>query len=134
MAFAGWGGFFLTMINLLPWGQLDGGHIAFALFGERQHVFARWVRRGLLLVFAYNLVTLVLPVLLKRSSQPIEAALSASSPWLLWYILTGVLGHFFGEDHPPYEPSKLDPARQALAVLCLVLFVLLFMPTPFAFY
>jgi membrane-associated protease RseP (regulator of RpoE activity) len=134
MAFAGWGGFFLTMVNLLPWGQLDGGHIAFALFGERQHAFARWVRRGLLLVFVYNLVTLVLPVLLHRSSQPLSLAFMACTPWLVWYAITGLLGRFFGEDHPPFEESELDPARQALAVVCLVLFVLLFMPTPIAIY
>jgi hypothetical protein len=58
----------------------------------------------------------------------------ACTPWLVWYAITGLLGRFFGEDHPPFEESKLDPARQALAVLCLVLFVLLFMPTPIAIY
>ena len=134
MAFAGWGGMFLTMINLLPWGQLDGGHIAYALFGDRQHVFARWVRRGLLAVFAYNLLTLVLPVLLHRSQQPLAAAGGASAFWLFWYIVTGLMGHFFGEDHPPCEPMALGTGRKVLAIACLVLFVMLFMPTPFAIY
>lgn len=134
MAFAGWGGLFLTMLNLLPWGQLDGGHIAYALFGERQHLFARWVRRGLLGVFLYNVVTLVVPVLLKRSSQPLLAAIAASACWLVWYILTGVMGHFFGEEHPPFEPGELGTGRKVLAIGCLVLFLLLFMPTPFAIY
>jgi membrane-associated protease RseP (regulator of RpoE activity) len=134
MAFAGWGGMFLTMVNLLPWGQLDGGHIAFALFGERQHVFARWVRRGLLVACAYNLVTLLLPVLLGRSQQPWYAALSASLFWLVWYGITGAMGHFFGADHPPFEPGELGLGRKLLAVGCLVLFVLLFLPTPFAMY
>ena len=134
MAFAGWGGLFLTMINLLPWGQLDGGHIAFALFGERQHVFARWVRRGLLVVFAYNLVTLLIPVLLKQSTQPWWAALAASLFWLFWYGITGLMARFFGEDHPPFEQGELTAGRKVLAVTCLVLFVLLFLPTPFAMY
>lgn len=134
MAFAGWGGLFLTMINLLPWGQLDGGHIAYALFGERQHVFARWVRRGLLVAFAYNLFTLLLPVLLGKSTQPWFAALGASLFWLFWYGITGLMGRFFGEDHPPFEHGELSMPRKVLAVGCLVLFVLLFLPTPLAMY
>jgi membrane-associated protease RseP (regulator of RpoE activity) len=126
MAFAGWGGMFLTMLNLLPWGQLDGGHIAY--------VFARWVRRGLLGVFFYNVLALVVPVLLHRSSQPLFAAVAASMVWLVWYGITGLMSRFFGEDHPPFEPGELGAGRKGLAVACLVLFVLLFMPTPFAVY
>ncbi|MFO0659586.1 MAG: site-2 protease family protein [Polyangiaceae bacterium] len=56
-AFAGWAGLFITMINLLPFGQLDGGHVAFALLGPRQNRIARWVRLGLLPLFLYNLGT-----------------------------------------------------------------------------
>jgi membrane-associated protease RseP (regulator of RpoE activity) len=134
MAFAGWGGFFLTMINLLPWGQLDGGHIAYALFGNRQYVFARWVRRALLLVCVYNLISLGVPILLGRSHQPWWSALEASAVWLIWYGVTGLMGRFFGEDHPPFEEGELGSGRKLVAVGCLVLFVLLFLPTPIAIY
>jgi membrane-associated protease RseP (regulator of RpoE activity) len=134
MAFAGWGGLFLTMINLLPWGQLDGGHIAYALFGERQHRFATWVRRALLGVFAYNLGVLVLPVLLQRSAQPLADAIAASAFWLVWYGITGLMARISGEQHPPFEPGELGTGRKVVAVACLVLFVLLFLPTPFAIY
>lgn len=134
MALAGWGGFMLTMLNLLPWGQLDGGHIAFALFGKQQHRFARWFRRGLLLVFAYNVVVYVIPALMHRSNQSVGDAVATSANWLIWYGITGAMAHFSGEDHPPFEPEPLDLGRQLVAVLCLVLFVLLFLPTPIAFY
>jgi membrane-associated protease RseP (regulator of RpoE activity) len=134
MAFAGWGGLFLTMINLLPWGQLDGGHIAFALFGKRQHHFARWFRRGLLLAFAYNVYLFVVPVLLGQSPQSLwEAAMNAMF-WLVWYGITGAMASLSGEDHPPFEPGPLGLGRQLVAVGCLVLFVLLFLPTPVAAY
>jgi membrane-associated protease RseP (regulator of RpoE activity) len=134
MAFAGWGGLFLTMINLLPWGQLDGGHIAYALFGSQQNKMAKWVRRGLLVAFAYNLYALVLPVVLHRSHQTIGEALGNSAFWLFWYAITGVMARFAGEDHPPFEPAPLGLGRKLLAGLCLLLFVLLFLPTPIATY
>ncbi len=134
MAFAGWGGLLLTMINLLPWGQLDGGHIAFALFGKAQHQLARWFRRGLLLVFAYNAFRFLLPWLLKRSSQTFEEAAVSSSFWLVWYGVTGLMARFSGEEHPPFEPAPLGRGRQLVAVGCLVLFVLIFLPTPLAVY
>jgi membrane-associated protease RseP (regulator of RpoE activity) len=134
MAFAGWGGFFLTMINLLPWGQLDGGHIAYALLGNRQHRIATWVRRGLLVAFAYNVYALVLPVLLHRSTQTLGMAIGNSMFWLVWYGITGAMARVAGADHPPFEPAPLDRGRKLVAVLCLVLFILLFLPTPLASY
>lgn len=132
---AGWVGFLITMINLLPWGQLDGGHIAFALFGERQHTYARWLRQSLLVLFAYNLAKFCLPLLLHRSSLSTDLALGNSIFWLVWYGFTGVIAWISGgPDHPPFEPGELGRGRRAIAWACLALFVLLFMPTPWAQY
>ena len=134
-AWAGWVGLLVTMLNLLPWGQLDGGHIAYALFGERQHRYARWVRRSLLLLFGYNLYKFCLPVLLHHSSTGYEIALPNSLFWLAWFVFTGLVARMSGSaDHPPFEPGELGPGRRAVAWGCLVLFVLLFMPTPYAMY
>jgi membrane-associated protease RseP (regulator of RpoE activity) len=129
-AFAGWAGLLLTMINLLPWGQLDGGHIAFALFGERQHLYARVMRHGLLLLFAYNLMVFVQPVLQGTSQMPLGQAIGNSLFWFVWFVLTGVMGRVFGHDHPPFEPGPLSPGRRVLAAATLICFILLFMPTP----
>jgi membrane-associated protease RseP (regulator of RpoE activity) len=134
MAFAGWSGLFLTMLNLLPWGQLDGGHIAYALLGERQHRIAFWVRRGLLLAFAYNVLTLVVPVLLHRSSQGLSEAIGGSLFWLIWYGITGLMGRISGHDHPPFDGGDMDWRRRAVAIACLVLFVVLFRPAPMVSY
>jgi len=134
-AMAGWVGLLVTMINMLPWGQLDGGHIAYALFGERQHTYARWVRRSLLILFAFNVLRFVTPVILHRTSLGYGFALSNSLFWLIWFGFTGLIGRLSGgADHPPFEPGELGPGRRAVAWLCLIMFVLLFMPTPYAIY
>ncbi len=59
VAFAAWVGMFVTMINLLPLGQLDGGHVAFSLFGPRQNTIARWVHRSMLAFFFVGVVSFV---------------------------------------------------------------------------
>jgi membrane-associated protease RseP (regulator of RpoE activity) len=134
-ASAGWVGFLITMINLLPWGQLDGGHIAFALFGTRQHRFARRIRAFLLVLFGYNLLKFCVPIALHRSHSSYLFAIGSSLFWLVWFGFTGAIGWVSGgADHPPFEPSELGPVRRAVAWSCLVLFVLLFMPTPWVEY
>ena len=134
-ASAGWVGFLITMINMLPWGQLDGGHIAFALFGDRQHRFAQGIRQFLLVLFGYNLLKFCLPVALHRSSMTYPFAIGSSLFWLVWYGFTGAIAWVSGgADHPPFEPSELDRTRRIVAWSCLIMFALLFMPTPWVEY
>jgi membrane-associated protease RseP (regulator of RpoE activity) len=115
-AFAGWAGLLVTMLNLIPVGQLDGGHIAYALFGKRQNRLAMVLHALLLGVFAYNLIAFneVAPGLV----------------WLVWFVLLLLLRRASGVNHPPTEPGQLSPRRRWVAAGCLVLFVVLFMPTP----
>jgi membrane-associated protease RseP (regulator of RpoE activity) len=129
-ALAGWAGLLITMLNLIPFGQLDGGHIAYALFGKQQDRYAIWVRRSLLVLFAYNLFVFFVPVVMKTTDMPWWAALLNSATWLVWYGLLGVLAQLGGREHPPFEPGPLSAGRRIVAWLCLILFVLLFMPTP----
>lgn len=134
-AFAGWGGFLITMINMLPWGQLDGGHIAYALLGERHHQLARYLRYSLLLLFLYNLAIFMPPVMSGESGMSYVQAFGNSMFWLIWFAFTGLLARLSGgAEHPPCEPGALSPTRRAIAIGTLVMFVLLFMPTPLAIY
>ncbi|HVW25785.1 MAG TPA: site-2 protease family protein [Polyangiaceae bacterium] len=134
-AFAGWGGLLITMLNLLPWGQLDGGHVAYALLGRRQHALARWFRRSLLLMFIYVATTSMLPVLHAYSPMKMTMAFMNSCFWLVWYVILGILGRVSGgAEHPETEPGPLSPVRKVVAVVTLAFFVLLFMPVPLAQY
>jgi membrane-associated protease RseP (regulator of RpoE activity) len=131
-ALAGWAGLFVTMINLLPFGQLDGGHIAYALFGQKQDRVALWVRRSLVGLFLYNLAVFLVPVLLGTSKLEAYEAVLNSLFWLFWYGFLWILVWLSGSEHPPFESGSLSPGRRALAWLCLAVFIALFMPTPLA--
>jgi membrane-associated protease RseP (regulator of RpoE activity) len=134
-ALAGWGGLLLTMLNLLPWGQLDGGHVAFALFGAKQDRYAKIFRAALLPLFVYNAAVFILPIALGKSSQSYGHAIGNSLFWLLWFVMLGVVARFSGgAAHPRTEPGTLSPIRRIVAAVTLLLFFLLFMPTPMATY
>lgn len=106
IGYAGWVGLFVTALNLLPVGQLDGGHIIYAVFGEK----SRW---------AYGLSIALLVAL----------TLLYNPGWLAFIILLLL----FGMRHPrPFDvETPLDRKRKILACLMLVVFVLSFTPAPF---
>lgn len=106
MAWAGWSGLFVTVLNLLPVGQLDGGHVAYVLFGR----FAN--RLGFIMMGGMVL----LGIFLWRG-------------WLFWAFITFML---IGVGHPPplNDLVPLGGKRKMLAYLIIVIFLLLFMPAP----
>lgn len=134
VAFAGWTGLFVTALNLLPVGQLDGGHIAYSLFGPRQNRYGAIVHYGLLLFFGYNLVKFVGPVVLAGAWDGLGLAVSNSLFWLFWFGLLFLVRRIGAKDHPPTDPGELSPGRRLIAIASLFLFVLLFMPTPWSVY
>jgi membrane-associated protease RseP (regulator of RpoE activity) len=134
-ALAGWAGFFITMLNLLPWGQLDGGHIAYALFGKVQDRAAWWFRTALIPLSLGNVLWFTIPIMLGRSSLPFGYAVLNGTFWLVWWAVLGVLARVSGgHEHPPCEPGSLSPMRKVVAVGSLILFVLLFMPRHMTIY
>ncbi|HJP31397.1 MAG TPA: site-2 protease family protein [Candidatus Latescibacteria bacterium] len=121
VAFAGWVGLFITAFNLFPVGQLDGGHIAYALTGSAHRLVGRLTFSALLVLGAYGVLSLV-------------ADLPAHWPagWPGWLALALLLT-VFGRDHPPpYNPTiPLDRRRRVIGILCLTIFILCFTPVPF---
>ncbi|MCG3116597.1 MAG: site-2 protease family protein [Candidatus Manganitrophus sp. SA1] len=106
VAFAGWFGLFVTSMNLLPIGQLDGGHIAYALLGRKQ----RFLSIGMV-------VTLII------------LGVTGWPGWYIWAILIS----FLGLHHPPTidEDVPLDLKHQLIGWGSIVLFIVTFMPVPF---
>ncbi len=105
VAWAGWAGILVTSLNLIPAGQLDGGHIFYVLFDRL------WARR-------------ILPVIVLL----LGALGFIWNGWWLWVVL--IL--FFGRAHaePLDQITPLDGKRKILGVLALILFILVFTPVP----
>ena len=133
MAFAAWFGILVTMINLLPIGQLDGGHVARAALGDAHE---RWSARlhAALPVVAVATLAVMLAVA-RRAGLDWGAALSygkdGAIPWLVWWALLWLMRRSAGEYHPPVGDAPLDPARRALAIAMLVVLALIATPVPF---
>ncbi|MFM7174740.1 MAG: site-2 protease family protein [Caldilinea sp.] len=121
VTFAAWIGLLVTALNLLPVGQLDGGHTVFALFGRK----ARYI----------NLAAVGLLALLATAGFPfVQELLPALASvgytgWFLWLFLILTL---IGVEHPPAldDVTTLDPRRRLVGIVVIVLFVLLFVPVP----
>ncbi|MBC7364143.1 MAG: site-2 protease family protein [Candidatus Aminicenantes bacterium] len=105
LAVAGWVGLLVTSFNLFPVGQLDGGHILYAAFGEKAEKF--------------SLIVLMIMVIL---------GIFFWMGWLLWAVLI----YFLGWKHPKMitEMEKMDVRRQLLGFLVVIIFILSFIPAP----
>jgi membrane-associated protease RseP (regulator of RpoE activity) len=133
MAFAGWVGLLITMINLMPIGQLDGGHIARAALGDAHE---KWSGRMHAALPVIGLVTGgVMFVMARRAGRDLPEALdyarSGLLPWLVWTLMLGWMRRQAGEYHPPVGDTPLDGRRRAYAIAMLVIFVLIATPVPF---
>jgi len=108
VALAGWAGMLVTGLNLIPVGQLDGGHILYVLFGKSAKT---WRPLVIVLLVALGFVW---------------------SGWWIWAILL----YAFGQSHPEVldEITELDDYRRSLAYVALVLFFLLIVPVPLRIY
>jgi len=133
---AAWAGLLVTMINLLPIGQLDGGHIATAYFGNGYNRFADRLRRllpaGALVVFLWVLYATQREMGSDwRLSLGMFTAVDGSLFWLMWFLLVGLMRRLTGGvNHPPVDERPLPRSRRALFWLMVVVFVGVFMPVP----
>jgi membrane-associated protease RseP (regulator of RpoE activity) len=138
MAFAGWAGLFVTMLNLIPISQLDGGHVAIAFFGNGYGRVSQLLRSMLLplavAVTAGVYLTTAREIAhagLDDRLSPWSIAIPAGITWLVWYVMLGLLRRLSGGiDHPPVDDRPLPPSRAILFGAVVMSFVLVFMPVP----
>jgi membrane-associated protease RseP (regulator of RpoE activity) len=116
----GWFGLFVTAMNLIPVGQLDGGHIIYSMFGEKKHEAIASISM-ILLVFlgVYGIVN----AFIKLNYQ------IGWSGWMLWAF---ILYFIIKIKHPPVPQfEKLNPGRLILGFFAVLIFILSFTPSPF---
>jgi membrane-associated protease RseP (regulator of RpoE activity) len=106
VAWAGWVGLLVTGLNLFPVGQLDGGHVAYVLFGRRARQLYWPVIFGLILL----------------------AVLTQTLMWGIWVALLFFFGRYHAE--PLDSVTPLDGRRRAIAIFTLLLFIFVFVPIP----
>lgn len=112
IAFAAWAGLLVTALNLMPIGQLDGGHVAYTLLGRH----------------AWKLAYIVIGLLILLGLYFLAQGNPAWPTWIVWAFL----GLLFGPRHPPplNDASSLDGRRVALGLLMLLIFIVTFVPVP----
>jgi membrane-associated protease RseP (regulator of RpoE activity) len=118
VAFAGWIGLLVTSLNLLPVGQLDGGHIAYAVFGEKQEKISRFTFVALIALGTYKWI-----------GQLFNLQIPGWEGWIIWALLL----QFMGLKHPrPINHwIELDHKRKVIGWIALAIFVITFTPVPF---
>ena len=106
IAFAGWIGLLVTMLNLLPIGQLDGGHVAYAMLGKKQRLIGQ-----IAFIFLIPLSFL-------------------SINWLIWGLLLLILMR--SVKHPPIQDIHipLSDTDKRIGYICLLIFIVCFIPAP----
>lgn len=105
VAFAGWAGLFVTALNLLPIGQLDGGHVMYALLGKKSKI-------------VYTIGILIFCVI----------AILLYPGWMVFAVLLLLFG--FRHPAPIDEQSTLDPKRRILGIILFIIFFVSFTPVP----
>jgi len=113
----GWFGMLVTAINLLPVGQLDGGHISYAMFGEKHIYIARTVFFILFTIGVLGVLTVF--------------GISTPIGWTGWLLWSAILLFLIKIKHPPVpDQTPLDPVRMRIGWSAYIMLILCFSPTP----
>ncbi|SRR5579883_665981 len=127
---AGWFGLFVTALNLLPIGQLDGGHLTYTLFGRVLH--RRLGQFVALILFSLSIPDIITKFWADAPQWIHSITVPGGETWFLWAIITSFIIKF---RHPPTEDeSPLDIRRKIIGYITIAIFVLCFTPSPLITY
>ncbi len=130
--FTGWLGSLVTALNLLPIGQLDGGHITYAMFGQKGH--AKAARAFLLFISLLGFPSLLklLLSLLKPDAVLLIPPVMLQWSWSGWILWAFILSRLIGLKHPPTgDDYSLDASRKVWGWAAIAVFFVTFIPVPF---
>jgi membrane-associated protease RseP (regulator of RpoE activity) len=133
VAFAGWIGLFVTALNLIPAGQLDGGHIMYALFSRKWYQRTSICMIFILLILGVGTQQIIHLLQFLWKGIPVSSykdllLFDGWPGWLMWAAILSIMG----TRHPPtmYDEIPLDGRRKLFGVLALFVFVGCFTPVP----
>ncbi len=116
VAFAGWVGLFVTFLNMIPVGQLDGGHVLRAMMGKKADIVSRIVP---IVLITFGIIVS------KIYNQP-------DSIWIFWGFITFFFS-LHGHPEPIDDETPLDLKRMLIGLFAFLLAILCFTPTPFLY-
>ena len=115
----GWFGLFITSMNMIPVGQLDGGHISHSMFGEKNHYKISVV--CFVVMFIFGIIGLA------DSMLELNYGIGWSG-WLFWSL---ILYFVIKLKHPPVlDATELDPQRKLIGYFAFFMFIISFSPMP----
>jgi len=130
--FVGWLGSLVTALNLLPVGQLDGGHITYAMFGRKGHALAAKAFLIFIMLLGFPSFLELLLAWLRPEAVALIPPVMLHWSWSGWILWSLVLSRFIGLNHPPTgHDHPLSTGRKVYGWVAIAIFVITFTPVPF---
>lgn len=116
----GWFGMFVTALNMIPVGQLDGGHIGYTMFGQKKHNA----------IASISFIILIILGMLGAFELALKIDLGIG--WIGWLIWAMILYFFIKIQHPPiHDETELNTGRKILGYFSYFILIISFSPSPF---